>query len=202
MNQPPPTSLSQVTGKVFIIISLLFLFHSGISVVTYKRLLSERYGDLPVGVQSVPMDVLIELGLAMFFICCGVYLLTDNIIPIDVAEDPLESIKSLFSLKLDFAPVKHLSLQADLVVKEKANGLADALLHSILDDAVKKTKKKITTGRSLHDVKASIKTKGGDTKSSVTSAIHSDDDEEGEDEDDIVVEDVSSTSRIRKRNLK
>ena len=201
MNQPPPTSLSQVTGKVFIVISLLFLFHSGISAVTYKRLLAERYGDLPVGVQSVPMDVLIELGLAMFFICCGVYLLTDNIIPIDVAEDPLESIKSLFSPKLDFAPVKHLSLQADVLVKEKANGLADALLHSILDDAVKNTKKKIaTTGRSLHDVKASIKTKGGDTKSNVTSAIDSNDDEEGEDEDDVVLEDVSST--LRKRNLK
>jgi len=186
-----------LTGKVFIIVCLLFLFHSGISVVTYKRLLSERYGDLPVGVQSVPIDVLIELGLAIFFICCGVYLLTDNITPIDVAEDPLESIKSLFSPKLDFAPVKHLSLQADLVVKEKANGLADALLHSILDDAVKNTKKK-NVGRSLHDVKASIKTKGGDIKSSVTSAIDSNDDEEGNDEDDIVVEDVSST--LRRRN--
>jgi len=197
MVQLPSTSLSTISGKVFVSLCLLFLFHSGISVVTYKRLVTERYGDLPPGVQSVPKDVLIELGLSMFFICVGVYLLTDNITPIDIAEDPLESIKSLFSSKLDFAPVQQLSLQADKVVKEKANGLADALLHSILDDAMKNTKKK-SHGKSLNDVKLNSKSRGGNSKSSLISAVNSNHDEVEEDDEDIIVEEAAS-STLRKR---
>jgi len=196
MVQLPSTSLSTIIGKVSVLLCLTFLFHSGISVVTFKRLVTERYGDLPAGTQSVPKDVLIELGLSMLFICVGVYLLTDNITPIDIAEDPLESIKSLFSSKLDFAPVQQLSLQADHVVKEKANGLADALLHSILDEAIKNTKKK-SHGKSLNDVKLNSKSRGGDSKSSLISAVDSNHDEVEEDDEDIVVEEAASMLRKR-----
>jgi hypothetical protein len=202
MVQLPSTNLSTIIGKVFVLLCLTFLFHSGISVVTFKRLVTERYGDLPAGVQSVPKDVLFELGLSMLFICVGVYLLTDNITPIDIAEDPLESIKSLFSSKLDFAPVQQLSLQADKVVKEKANGLADALLHSILDEAIKNTKKK-SHGKSLNDVKLNSKSRGGDSKNGLISAVDSNHDEVEEDDEDIVVEEAveeAASSSLRKRH--